>query len=48
VQTLDAYGRFDAAFTKAAASHRPTPLADIPVDDCDRDEIPLLCKQKGG
>ncbi len=35
-QTLDAYGRLDAAFNNAAETHMPRPLADLPVDDFDR------------
>ena len=35
-QTLDAYGRLDAAFNNAGDGHMPTPLADIAVDDFDR------------
>jgi len=35
-RTLDAYGRLDAAFNNAGDGHRPTPLADIAVDDFDR------------
>jgi NAD(P)-dependent dehydrogenase (short-subunit alcohol dehydrogenase family) len=35
-QTLDAFGRLDAAFNNAGEGHRPTPLADIAVDDFDR------------
>jgi NAD(P)-dependent dehydrogenase (short-subunit alcohol dehydrogenase family) len=35
-QTLDAYGRLDAAFNNAADGHMPTPLADLAVDDFDR------------
>ena len=35
-QTLDAYGRLDAAFNNAAGGGRPpTPLAEIPVEDYD-------------
>lgn len=35
-QALGAYGRLDAAVNNAAGgSHRPTPLADIPVSDFD-------------
>lgn len=35
-QTLDAYGRLDAAVNNAAAGgHRPTPLAEVAVDDYD-------------
>ncbi len=32
-QTLEAYGRLDVAFNNAGFSHRPTPLADISLDD---------------
>jgi NAD(P)-dependent dehydrogenase (short-subunit alcohol dehydrogenase family) len=35
-QTLDAYGRLDAAFNNAGDGHMPTPLADVAVDDFDR------------
>ena len=35
-QTLDAYGRLDAAFNNAGDGHMPAPLADIHVDDFDR------------
>jgi NAD(P)-dependent dehydrogenase (short-subunit alcohol dehydrogenase family) len=34
-RTLDAYGRLDAAFNNAGEGHRPTPLADLAVDDFD-------------
>jgi NAD(P)-dependent dehydrogenase (short-subunit alcohol dehydrogenase family) len=35
-QTLGAYGRLDVAFNNAAGGgHRPTPLADVSVDDYD-------------
>lgn len=32
-QTVDTYGRLDAAFNNAGISHRPTPLADISLED---------------
>lgn len=35
-RALDAYGRLDAAFNNAAGFHRPTPLADVAVEDYDR------------
>ncbi|HEX2347345.1 MAG TPA: SDR family NAD(P)-dependent oxidoreductase [Ktedonobacterales bacterium] len=35
-RTLDTYGRLDAAFNNAADTHRPTPLADLSVEDFDR------------
>src|SRR5579883_1489615 len=35
-QTLDAYGRLDAAFNNAGEGHMPTPLADIALEDFDR------------
>ncbi len=35
-QTLDAYGRLDAAFNNAADGRMPTPLADILVEDFER------------
>lgn len=35
-QTLDVYGRLDAAFNNAGGGHMPAPLADIAVDDFDR------------
>ena len=35
-RTLDAFGRLDAAFNNAGEVHRPTPLADIPIEDFDR------------
>ena len=35
-QTLDAYGRLDAAFNNAGDGHMPAPLADVAVDDFDR------------
>jgi NAD(P)-dependent dehydrogenase (short-subunit alcohol dehydrogenase family) len=35
-QTLDTYGRLDAAFNNAGEGHRPTPLADIALEDFDR------------
>ena len=35
-RTLDAFGRLDAAFNNAGEGHRPTPLADIPIEDFDR------------
>ncbi|HEY3036167.1 MAG TPA: SDR family NAD(P)-dependent oxidoreductase [Streptosporangiaceae bacterium] len=34
-QTLGAYGRLDAAVNNAAGGHRPTPLAEVPIDDYD-------------
>src|SRR5262249_31475520 len=34
--TLDTYGHLDAAFNNAGEGHRPTSLADIPVEDFDR------------
>jgi NAD(P)-dependent dehydrogenase (short-subunit alcohol dehydrogenase family) len=35
-QTLDVYGRLDAAFNNAGDGHMPTPLAHVAVDDFDR------------
>lgn len=35
-QTLDTYGRLDAAFNNAAEGHRPTPLTEIALEDFDR------------
>lgn len=36
-QTLDSYGRLDAAFNNAGGSgHPPTPLVDVPIDAFDR------------
>ncbi len=35
-RALDAFGRLDAAFNNAGDGHRPTPLADIAVEDFDR------------
>ena len=35
-QTLDVYGRLDAAFNNAGDGHMPTPLADIKVEDFQR------------
>lgn len=35
-QTIDTYGRLDAAFNNAGEGHAPTPLADIHVEDFDR------------
>ena len=35
-QTLDAYGRLDAAFNNAGDGHMPAPLADVALDDFDR------------
>jgi NAD(P)-dependent dehydrogenase (short-subunit alcohol dehydrogenase family) len=35
-QTLETYGRLDAAFNNAGDGHLPTPLAQIAVDDFDR------------
>lgn len=35
-QTLDTYGRLDAAFNNAADGHMPAPLANLAVDDFDR------------
>jgi NAD(P)-dependent dehydrogenase (short-subunit alcohol dehydrogenase family) len=34
-QTLDAFGRLDAAFNNAGGGHMPTALADVAVDDFD-------------
>jgi NAD(P)-dependent dehydrogenase (short-subunit alcohol dehydrogenase family) len=35
-RTLDAYGHLDAAFNNAGATFRPTPLADLPIEEFDR------------
>jgi len=35
-QTIDAYGRLDAAFNNAGDGHMPTALADIKVEDFER------------
>lgn len=35
-RTLSAYGRLDLAFNNAGATHRPTPLADLPAGEFDR------------
>jgi NAD(P)-dependent dehydrogenase (short-subunit alcohol dehydrogenase family) len=35
-RTLDTYGHLDAAFNNAGEGHRPTPLADIALEDFDR------------
>lgn len=35
-QTLDKYGRLDAAFNNAGDGHMPAPLADVSVEDFDR------------
>ncbi|HLY31960.1 MAG TPA: SDR family oxidoreductase, partial [Ktedonobacterales bacterium] len=35
-QTIEAFGRLDAAFNNAGANHPPTPLADISVEEFDR------------
>jgi len=35
-QTLDMYGRLDAAFNNAGEGHMPTPLADLTMEDFDR------------
>lgn len=35
-QTVDAFGRLDAAFNNAADGHMPAPLATLAVDDFDR------------
>jgi NAD(P)-dependent dehydrogenase (short-subunit alcohol dehydrogenase family) len=35
-KTLETYGRLDAAFNNAGEGYRPTPLADVSVDDFDR------------
>ncbi len=35
-QTLDTYGRLDAAFNNAGDGHMPIPLADLAIDDFDR------------
>jgi NAD(P)-dependent dehydrogenase (short-subunit alcohol dehydrogenase family) len=35
-QTIEAYGRLDAAFNNAGEGHRPTPLADLALEDFDR------------
>ncbi len=34
-RTLDEYGRLDHAVNNAAGGHRPTPLAEVPVEDFD-------------
>jgi NAD(P)-dependent dehydrogenase (short-subunit alcohol dehydrogenase family) len=34
-QTLQAFGRLDAAFNNAGQGHMPTPLADLAIDDFD-------------
>jgi NAD(P)-dependent dehydrogenase (short-subunit alcohol dehydrogenase family) len=36
-QTLGAYGRLDAAVNNAAGGHRPTPLAEVAIEDFDRE-----------
>jgi len=33
---LDRYGRLDGAFNNAGEGHRPTPLADLAIEDFDR------------
>jgi NAD(P)-dependent dehydrogenase (short-subunit alcohol dehydrogenase family) len=35
-QTIESYGRLDAAFNNAGDGHMPTPLAEIAVEDFDR------------
>jgi NAD(P)-dependent dehydrogenase (short-subunit alcohol dehydrogenase family) len=35
-QTVATFGRLDAAFNNAGDGHRPTPLADVAVEDFDR------------
>ena len=35
-QTVETYGRLDAAFNNAGAGHQPMPLADVKVEDFDR------------
>ncbi len=36
-QTLGAYGRLDAAVNNAAGDHRPTPLAEVAIEDFDNE-----------
>jgi NAD(P)-dependent dehydrogenase (short-subunit alcohol dehydrogenase family) len=35
-RTLDAYGRLDAAFNNAGSGHMPAPLADLSIEDFER------------